>query len=155
MNQAPAPTSTSPETQRLIDLSYQVVAGKMDLYPELENLVSQRQGELVDIPKSQFLGGVVIQSIDFSKEQPLRYRGGLFVVHEDVTLPFETMQTEFVRGRSTELSRTQLMHAMVRVAPYPGGWIRRAEPCQVIDYLNAVHGVRMMSTYGRLRSHSH
>ena len=119
------------------------------------SVVSQRQGELVDIPKSQFLGGVVIQSIDFSKEQPLRYRGGLFVVHEDAESPLETVKTKYLRGRSTELSRTQLLYALVRVAPYPGGWIRRAEPSQVIDYLNAVHGVRMMSTYGKLRSHSH
>ncbi len=98
-----------------------------------DSVVSQRQGELVDIPRNQLLGGVVIQSIDFSKEQPLRYRGGLFVVHEDAESPLETVQTKYLRGRSTELSRTQLLHALVRVAPYPGGWIRRAEPCQVID----------------------
>jgi len=116
------------------------------------NVITDRNFETQFIPKSQFLGGVVIQSIDFSKEQPLRYRGGLFVVEKDAEVPFEALQLPHHKCRVTELTRTQLMNAMVRVAPYPGGWIRRAEPCQVIDYLNAVHGVRMMSTYGKLRS---
>jgi len=119
------------------------------------NVESSRKDEVDSIPKSQFLGGVVIQSIDYSREQPVRYRGGLFVVAQKATLPFEAIETPHYQSRTTELSRANLKHAMVRVAPYPGGWIRRASPEQTMAYLDAIHGLRMLSTYGALReSHS-
>jgi len=144
---------------RVMDRAYHVPMTAGEVFRDklkilTASVINDRNHESSFVPKSQFLGGIVIQSIDFSKESPLGYRGGLFVVEKDAEVPFETLQLERHKCRSTELSRTQLMYAMVRVAPYPGGWIRRAEPSQVLDYLKAVHGVRMMSTYGRLRGSS-
>jgi hypothetical protein len=61
------PTAQSPETQQLIDLCFLVNDGRMDVYPQLEAAVSQRQEALTSAQDS-FFAGVESQPAEFQQQ---------------------------------------------------------------------------------------